>query len=65
MADVIYSPDLHDVARLFAPPVQAYGRGVVIVRNPIERAVAKYEWLRVIDDDVMKMTLEEFAKSGE
>jgi len=64
MADVIYSPNIRELARLFAPPVQAYGRPVVIIRNPIERAVAKYEYLKGKNKYVKKMTLEQFAKSG-
>ena len=27
--------------------------------------MAKYEWLKAVDGDVEKMSLEEFAKSGE
>lgn len=63
MIDVIYSPNIRVLARLFAPPVQAYGRPAVIIRNPIERAVAKYEYLKGKDTHVKKMTLEKFAKS--
>ena len=65
MADVLYSPDIHDVARLFAPPIMSYGRGVALIRNPLERAVAKYNWLRNIDNTVKEMSLEDFANSGE
>ena len=48
MIDVVYSPTIHHVARLFAPPIKASGRAVVILRNPIKRAMAKYEWLNRI-----------------
>eukprot|EP00580_Thalassiosira_gravida_P016026 CAMPEP_0201666090 /NCGR_PEP_ID=MMETSP0494-20130426/7031_1 /ASSEMBLY_ACC=CAM_ASM_000839 /TAXON_ID=420259 /ORGANISM="Thalassiosira gravida, Strain GMp14c1" /LENGTH=1024 /DNA_ID=CAMNT_0048145175 /DNA_START=50 /DNA_END=3124 /DNA_ORIENTATION=+ len=63
LADVIHSPNMHDVARLFAPPMQAYGRAIVMVRHPIARAVAKYQWLRQFNAEVKEMTLEEFVKS--
>lgn len=63
MVDVIHSPDMRDVARLFAPPMQAYGRAVVVVRHPIARMVAMYNWQREFNTDVKKMTLEEFARS--
>lgn len=65
MTDVIYSPNIHDVARLFAPPVNAYGRAVVMLRHPLERSVAKYNWLIRTNEDVKKMSLVEFAQSGE
>lgn len=65
IADVIYSPDIHDVGRLFAPPIEMYGRMVVMMRDPMERSVAKYEWMKFIDDDVKRMSLEEFSGSGE
>jgi len=64
LVDVIHSPDMHDVARLFAPPMQAYGRAIVMVRHPIARAVAKYQWLRQSNAEVKEMTLEEFVMSG-
>mmetsp|Transcript_30322 Transcript_30322/g.63348 ORF Transcript_30322/g.63348 Transcript_30322/m.63348 type:complete len:1040 (-) Transcript_30322:508-3627(-) len=63
LVDVIHSPDMHDVARLFAPPMQAYGRAIVMVRHPIARAVAKYQWLRQSNAEVKEMTLEEFVMS--
>ena len=70
LIDVVYSPDIRDVARLFQPPIEAYGRAVTLVRNPVERAVATYDYLRTAQHDprsmmVRGMTLEDFAKSGE
>lgn len=64
MADIFYSPDLHDVSRLFAPPVTAYGRAVIIIRDPIERAMAQYRYLKENNHQAVKdMSLEEFANS--
>ena len=40
------------------------GRPVVIIRNPLDRSIAKYEWMRVMNDNVQKMTLEQFVMSG-
>lgn len=65
MVDVIYSPHIHDVARLFDPSGYMHGRAVVILRNPIERTVAKYLRLANNDDNVKKMSLAEFARSSE
>ena len=71
MSDVIHSPDVHDAARLFSmsssptSSVRVYGRAVVVLRDPIEMSVAKYERMRVVDGNVGGMSLEEFAKSGE
>lgn len=65
MVDVIYSPNIRELARLFAPPAQAYGRPVAIIRHPIERALAKFEYLKEKDENVKGMTLEAFATSGE
>lgn len=63
IVDVVHSPDIYDAGRLFAPPTRAYGRALVILRHPIERVVAEYERLRMFDEDVNRMTLEEFARS--
>ena len=69
MVDVIYSPNIMDVARLFLPPVEAYGRGIVLMRNPVERVLSLYEYLTVAkhgdSNGVNKMSLEQFARSGE
>lgn len=66
--DVIYSPNIMDVARLFLPPVEAYGRGIVLIRDPIDRVVALYEYLNVAkhgdSNGVNKMSLEQFVRSG-
>ena len=66
MIDSLYTPDIHEAARLFAPPTKAYGRGVVMMRHPIERIVSLYEYLRLEGgkDGARGMSLEEFAKSG-
>ena len=56
---------MYDAARLFAPPMEAYGRAIVIIRHPIARAVAMYDWRRQFHPEVMKMTLEDFVESGE
>jgi hypothetical protein len=31
LVDVVYSPNIMDAARLFLPPVEAYGRGIVLM----------------------------------
>lgn len=64
LVDVFYSKDPYDLARLFAPPKPVYGRGIVMVRNPIRRAVATYKRLQMRKPDMVKdMTLEQFALS--
>eukprot|EP00574_Skeletonema_japonicum_P006966 CAMPEP_0201723596 /NCGR_PEP_ID=MMETSP0593-20130828/7597_1 /ASSEMBLY_ACC=CAM_ASM_000672 /TAXON_ID=267983 /ORGANISM="Skeletonema japonicum, Strain CCMP2506" /LENGTH=796 /DNA_ID=CAMNT_0048214725 /DNA_START=132 /DNA_END=2522 /DNA_ORIENTATION=+ len=64
LTDVFYSHDPYDVARLFAPPTEVYGRGIVMIRNPIQRAVATYKRLQIKRPDMVKdMTLEQFAAS--
>jgi hypothetical protein len=68
--DIVYSPNFMDAARLFLPPIEAYGRGVVLMRHPVERVLASYEYLRLAMHDsnlgmVRNMNLEEFAQSGE
>eukprot|EP00804_Cyclotella_cryptica_P005077 CCRYP_011515-RA/>CCRYP_011515-RA protein AED:0.03 eAED:0.03 QI:975/1/1/1/1/1/2/104/601 len=66
VVDVIYSPDILDAARLFAPPIKAYGRGMVLMRHPVERVVALYEYLRLAKHEfgsVGGMSLEAYAKS--
>lgn len=69
MVDVIYSPNIMDVARLFLPPVEAYGRGIVLIRDPVDRILALYEYLNVAkhgdSNGVNKMSLEQFVRSGE
>eukprot|EP00984_Skeletonema_dohrnii_P004764 scaffold1670_cov121-Skeletonema_dohrnii-CCMP3373.AAC.4 len=62
--DIFYSHDPYDIARLFAPPAEVYGRGVVMVRNPVRRAVATYKRLQIKRPDLVgDMTLEQFATS--
>lgn len=64
LVDVFYSANPYDLARLFSPPRQVYGRGVVMLRNPIQRAVATYKRLQIKNPDMIgDMTLEQFAKS--
>lgn len=64
LTDVFYSRDPYDVARLFAPPTEVYGRGVVMIRNPIRRAVATYKRLQIKRPEMVDgMTLEQFATS--
>jgi hypothetical protein len=47
------------------PPIEAYGRGIVILRNPVERIVALYEYLKEQNGQVKNMSLEQFVRSGE
>jgi len=62
--DVIFSPNIYDVARLFAPPTEAYGRAVVLVRHPLERAVAAYENFKVVNKEKYGgMTLPDYVES--
>ena len=65
LVDVIYSRNIMDGARLFLPPIEAYGRGIVILRNPVERIVALYEYLKEQNGQVKNMSLEQFVRSGE
>jgi hypothetical protein len=64
LVDIYYSRDPYDIARLFAPPTEVYGRGFVMIRNPIRRAVATYKRLQIKRPDIIgDMTLEQFATS--
>jgi hypothetical protein len=64
IADIFYSHDPYDIARLFAPPMEVYGRGVVMIRNPIRRAFATFKRLQIKRPDIVQdMTLEQFATS--
>jgi len=64
LVDIYYSRDPYNIARLFAPPNEVYGRGFVIIRNPIRRAVATYKRLQIKRPDIVgDMTLEQFATS--
>lgn len=54
MSDVIHSPDIYDGARLFSPPSlstssKTFGRAMVILRNPIEMSVARYERWKTLE----------------
>ena len=68
MVDIIYTPNIVDAARLFAPPIQAYGRSVVMTRHPVERIVALYEYIKVGSSvgsvRTRGMSLGEFANCG-
>ena len=68
MVDIIYTPNILDAARLFAPPIEAYGRSIVIMRHPVERIVALYEYMKVGRSvgsvRTRGMSLGEFANSG-
>ncbi|EJK47409.1 hypothetical protein THAOC_33869, partial [Thalassiosira oceanica] len=69
MADVVYSGDVYDASRLMTRSpngndLEHRGRLVGVFRNPVERAVAAYQYLRFINDEVKVMTLEEFAASS-
>ena len=63
IVDVVHTTSLLDMSRLFVND-GLYGRPVVMIRNPLHRALAKYEWMRVMDENVMTMSLNTFAKSG-
>jgi len=63
IVDVVHTTSLTDMSRLFVND-GVYGRPVVMIRNPLHRALAKYEWMRVMDENVKTMTLSTFAKSG-
>lgn len=69
IADVIYSPLLHDVSSLFSPKHQA--RLFIILRHPAEAQFARFRYLRSTSaksmperhDELAKMSYEEFANS--
>ena len=69
IADVIYSPLLHDVSSLFSPKHQA--RLFIIMRHPVEAQFARFRYLRSTSeknmperhDELAKMSYEEFANS--
>lgn len=63
IVDIVHTTSLTDMSRLFVNDGM-YGRPVVMIRNPLHRALAKYEWMRVMDENVKTMTLKTFAKSG-
>ncbi|KAL3777294.1 LOW QUALITY PROTEIN: hypothetical protein ACHAWO_002120 [Cyclotella atomus] len=48
-------------------PAEAYGRGIVLMRDPVDRVVALYEYLNAAKQGdgrgVNKLSLEQFAKS--
>lgn len=66
MADVVYSPLLHEMSGLFTPTNQ--GRMFVVVRHPVEREFARFRWLRRWDHGKLlesdkDMSYAEFAQS--
>ena len=77
LVDVLHTFNLADMSRLFhehnnnndvsdgdGVPYHYYGRPMVMIHNPIHHSIIKYNWLRVTNDNVMQMTLEQFAISG-
>jgi hypothetical protein len=66
LADVIYSPLVHDASSLFSPENQA--RLFVIMRHPVEAQFARLRFLRGSSsserhEELMKLSYEEFADS--
>jgi hypothetical protein len=69
IADVIYSPLLHDASSLFSSKKQA--RLFVMMRHPVEAQFARFRYLRSTSsiymperqDELTKMSYEEFATS--
>ncbi|KAL3803318.1 hypothetical protein HJC23_009282 [Cyclotella cryptica] len=69
LADVIYSPLLHQVSSLFSPQNQA--RLFVMLRHPVEAQFARLRYLRGTSsgdlperyDELMNMSYEEFSNS--
>jgi len=49
MADIIYSPLLHEISDLFTPTNQ--GRLFIMVRHPVEREFARFRELKTSRDD--------------
>lgn len=60
MADVIYSPHLHEVASLICTPINR-GRLFIIVQHPVEREFANFHYLRRNSNS--NMTYAEFVNS--
>lgn len=71
--DVMHTPLLYESAQLFENPEVKRGKIFVILRNPLERAVALYQRIRMIDSAgnviagqkgaFSQMTLADYAKS--
>ena len=57
MADIIYSPLLHEISELFTPTNQ--GRLFIMVRHPVEREFARFRELKTSRDDDSVLTKEE------
>eukprot|EP00581_Thalassiosira_minuscula_P015759 CAMPEP_0183711518 /NCGR_PEP_ID=MMETSP0737-20130205/7004_1 /TAXON_ID=385413 /ORGANISM="Thalassiosira miniscula, Strain CCMP1093" /LENGTH=781 /DNA_ID=CAMNT_0025940051 /DNA_START=88 /DNA_END=2430 /DNA_ORIENTATION=+ len=64
MADIVYSPLLHEASELFSTMNQ--GRLFVLVRHPLEREFARFRWLlrnEKLPQNKRKMSYLEFASS--
>lgn len=67
MADVVYSPLLHQVSELFSPMNQ--GRLFIVVRHPVEREFARFRYLlkwdhgKSIKEEDKGMSYVEFSRS--
>ena len=66
VADIAYTPLLHNVTKVFEPQEgqtlpDVFGRLLVVFRNPIERALNRYEQVRLIPGND-QMTLHQYAK---
>jgi len=57
MADIIYSPLLHEISELFTPTNQ--GRLFIMVRHPVEREFARFRELKTSRDDDSVLSKEE------
>mmetsp|Transcript_16211 Transcript_16211/g.24028 ORF Transcript_16211/g.24028 Transcript_16211/m.24028 type:complete len:576 (-) Transcript_16211:473-2200(-) len=64
--DVVHTPLLYESAQLFENPEMKQGKIVVILRDPLERAVALYRRIRMIAGGkgaLSQMTLTDYANS--
>mmetsp|Transcript_27667 Transcript_27667/g.33647 ORF Transcript_27667/g.33647 Transcript_27667/m.33647 type:complete len:473 (+) Transcript_27667:268-1686(+) len=59
--DIVISPYIYHASTLFSPSNR--GRMFTVIRHPIERAAAQYEFLKTINSDIAQMTLVEYGKS--
>jgi hypothetical protein len=66
VADIAYTPLLQTSSKLFEPkdsvPTQIHGRLMVVFRDPIERAINRFEELKLRTHD-NELTLSSFASS--
>lgn len=61
-ADVIVSPWVHQTSVMFTPIHP--GRMFAFIRHPIERSTSVYSYLKMVDPEVSKMSLLDYAKSS-